>query len=318
MKKFLSLLGTITIAIGLAGCTTNQKSTSQSQSQSQSQQSSQTNQSAEQLADLNYQNGQQAFINVNGGKSTLNPDDWKQNRVKYADLDSLNRTSTGNTAYLEKRNVASDSLRMRQTFYPTGWHQKFVNNNAIINRGHLIAYSLSKGISSSGQYQPSLESGDQNNPKNLFTQSAFSNQKVQTIYETMVRNALRNNKKVIYQVRPIFRGSELMARGVQLQAISTDKTLNFNVYLFNVQPGIQFDYATGRSKIDRTMNVPTPANAPNFNNSTHRSHSGLGTAVGAYGAYKTYKHYQKYKQNQSEQHSYRSNFSHRSYHYHRR
>ena len=49
-----------------------------------------------------------------------------------------------------------------------------------------------------------------------------------------------------------------MARGIHLEAISTDRTLNFNVYLFNVQPGIQFDYATGRSHVDQTMKVPEP------------------------------------------------------------
>ncbi|EEI24344.1 hypothetical protein C5L34_002538 [Lentilactobacillus hilgardii] len=49
-----------------------------------------------------------------------------------------------------------------------------------------------------------------------------------------------------------------MARGIHLEAISTDRSLDFNVYLFNVQPNVKFDYATGRSTIDRTMKVPEP------------------------------------------------------------
>ena len=57
-----------------------------------------------------------------------------------------------------------------------------------------------------------------------------------------------------------------MARGVHLQAISTDGSLNFNVYIFNVQSGYQFDYATGSSKVDRSMTVPKPPSAPHFNN----------------------------------------------------
>lgn len=224
-----------------------------------------TNTSNKKLAKLNYKNNTSAIINVNNDHSNLKTSSWKYNHVVYSNLDSLNRTSVGNTAYLESRNVANDSLRTEQTVQPTGWHQKFVNRDAIINRGHEIAYSLSKGISVNGKYNPSLQSGDQNNLKNLFTQTAFSNQKLQTIYESKVRNALRDGKKVIFQVVPIFRGSELMARGVHLQAISTDGSLNFNVYIFNVQPGISFNYADGTSRIDNNVSVPTPADAPSFN-----------------------------------------------------
>ncbi|MBW1606433.1 DNA/RNA non-specific endonuclease [Lactobacillus sp. Sy-1] len=271
------------------------------------------------LAAKNYHSGQAAYINVNGGNSTLKASDWTSNHIKYADLDGLNRTAAANTAYLESRNVANDSLRTTQTVYPTGWHQKFINHTAIINRGHMIAYSLSKGISVDGTYNPSDQSGDQNNPKNLFTQTAFSNQRVQTIYETKVRDALRDGERVIYQVQPIFRGSELMARGVHLQALSTNGELNFNVYLFNVQPGVVFDYSSGRSKIDHSMTVPTPAGAPTFydNNSfgsDHRyrsHHSTWGTAAGAYATYRIYKHYRYH-------HDYYKNYSHPKYHYYHR
>jgi DNA-entry nuclease len=223
-----------------------------------------SNSANQSLANLDYQNNTSAVINVNNGLSTLKTSDWKYNHVDYTNLDSLNRTSTGNTAYLESRNVANDSLRTRQTVQPTGWHQKFYNREAIINRGHEIAYSLSKGISTDGSYSPNDQSGDQNNLKNLFTQTAFSNQKLQTIYESKVRNALRNNEKVIYQVQPIFRGNELMARGVHIQAISTDGTLNFNVYIFNVQPHFVFNYSDGTSRQDDSFQVPTPADAPSF------------------------------------------------------
>lgn len=226
--------------------------------QEKQQQSSTTKANVQQsdLAKLNYVAGKSAIVNVNGGKSQLKMADWQQNRVNYRNLDSLNRTSQANVAYLEPRNLANDSLRVRQYIQPTGWHQKFVTGEPIINRGHLIAYSLSKGIAQDGNYQPNLPSGDQNNPKNLFTQTAFSNQKLQTIYEAKVRAALRANQKVIYSVQPIFRSDELMARGVQLQALSADGSLNFNVYIYNVQPGVELDYATGRSTVDHQMTVP--------------------------------------------------------------
>ena len=217
------------------------------------------------LASLNYQPGQSAIVQVNNGKSTLNPNSWQTNHVIYSNLDQLNRTSSPNTAFLEARNKANESLRVRQTVDPTGWHNNH-GRTQIYNRGHMIAYSVSAGISQTGQYDPNSVSGDQNNPKNLFTQTAFSNQKLQTIYESKVRHAIEQGQKVIYQVTPIFRGNELMARGVNLQAVSTDGSLNFNVYIFNVQPGYSFNYQNGSSQVDQGMRVPTPVNAPRFNN----------------------------------------------------
>lgn len=209
----------------------------------------------EKLAKLDFKSGDKAYIYVNHDKSTLIPSAWKVNKVIYSNLDSLNRTSHSNTGFLERRNVANDSLRVRQVVQPTGWHYNRRNGTQIYNRGHLIAYSVSAGIDQDGQYNPQNQSGDQNNPKNLFTQSAYSNQKIQTIFESKVRRALRENKRVIYQATPIFRGNELMARGINLQAISTDGQLNFNVYLFNVQPDYVFNYNNGRARIDRQMRV---------------------------------------------------------------
>ncbi|WP_283680114.1 DNA/RNA non-specific endonuclease [Lentilactobacillus sp. Marseille-Q4993] len=209
------------------------------------------------LASLDFKSGENSVVYVNKNKSTLNPKSWQENKVDYQNLDHYNRTSGANVAYLENRNLASNDDRERQYVRPTAWHQKFVDGEAIINRGHLIAYSLSGGINANGRYDGS-EAGDQNNPKNLFTQTAFSNQKVQTIYEQKVRQALYDHHKVIFYAKPIFRGSERMARGIHLQAISTDGSLDFNVYLFNVQPGVQFDYQTGRSKIDRDFKVEEP------------------------------------------------------------
>lgn len=219
----------------------------------------------DELATKNFQSGQSAIIQVNNGRSTLNPNSWHSNKVIYSALDKLNRTSSPNTGFLEEHNRANEELRVRQTVDPTAWH----NNHGrvqIYNRGHMIAYSISAGINQDGNYDPNSTSGDQNNPKNLFTQTAFSNQKLQTIYEAKVRKAIEDGHKVIYQVTPIFRGNELMARGVNLQAVSTDRSLDFNVYIFNVQPGYSFDYSNGNAIVDSEMRVPTPPSSPVFNN----------------------------------------------------
>ena len=207
------------------------------------------------LANLDFKSGDKAYVYVNNNKSTLIKNAWKVNKVIYSNLDNLNRTSHSNTAFLEPRNVANDSLRVRQFINPTAWHSNRENGTQIYNRGHLIAYSVSAGIDQDGNYNPDNQSGDQNNPKNLFTQTAFSNQKIQTIFEGKVRTALKQGNKVIFQATPIFRGNELMARGINLQAISLNNNLDFNVYIYNVQPDYVFDYNNGRAKIDRNMVV---------------------------------------------------------------
>ena len=214
-----------------------------------------SNEDYQKLANLDFKSGDKAYVYVNNNKSTLIKNAWKVNKVIYSNLDNLNRTSHSNTAFLEPRNVANDSLRVRQFINPTAWHSNRENGTQIYNRGHLIAYSVSAGIDQDGNYNPNNQSGDQNNPKNLFTQTAFSNQKIQTIFEGKVRNALKQGNKIIFQATPIFRGNELMARGINLQAISLNNNLNFNVYLFNVQPDYVFDYNNGRAKIDRNMVV---------------------------------------------------------------
>lgn len=285
--KTASLLALLALSLGGCHATStsnnNASQTSQSNpptSQSQAPTSQKQNlknpfanqyqQTYHQLAQQNYQSGANPIVQVNQGKSTLNIKDWQSNHVKYSQLDRLNRPSNPATAYLESRNVANDQLRTQQTVKPTGWHQKKnAQGQMIINRGHIIAYSLSKGITLNGNYDPQQQSGDQNNLRNLFTQTAFCNQELQTIYESKVRDALKQGAKVIYQVVPIFQGNDLMAKGVWLQAVGTNG-LNFNVYLYNVQPGFKFNYQTGQSQVDPAMQVPTPPNAPHFNDN-HQS-----------------------------------------------
>ncbi|MGK9342011.1 DNA/RNA non-specific endonuclease [Melissococcus plutonius] len=206
------------------------------------------------LASLEYKNGQSAVLEVNQGNSTLAMNQWKKNKVIYGSLDSLNRT-TYVTAFIDKKNLGRSEGRDRQVWQPTGWHQKRVDGKAIYNRGHLLAYTSSFNFDINGNYKKG-EDGSLDNPKNLATQSAFSNQKVQTYYETMVRKAQqRMGNKVIFQIVTVFRGNELMPRGYWLQAKDQMGTLNFNVYEFNVEPNVVFDYTTGKSRIDRSMHV---------------------------------------------------------------
>ncbi|WP_267202686.1 DNA/RNA non-specific endonuclease [Limosilactobacillus kribbianus] len=206
---------------------------------------------------MNYQSGTNPVVQVNHGRSTLNPKSWRSNKVSYQQLDHLHRTASSNIAFLNWHNQANTNLRTRQTVQPTGWHAN-QDGNLIYNRGHLIAYSLTAGIDrNTGKYSSSPV-GDQDNPRNLFTETDFTNQMLQTIYEARVRHTLIQGKHVVYQATPIFRGKELMARGINLQAIATDGSLNFNVYLYNVEPGIRFNYQNGSSANDSQIKIPVP------------------------------------------------------------
>lgn len=206
----------------------------------------------EKLANKNFKNGSNAYVAVNGDKSTLKATDWKKEKIDYSALDDLNRTSV-DTAYLSKRNLGKSEGRTRQVWNPTGWHNQPVNidGHRITpqNRGHLIAYTLTFNFDQNGKYEPG-QHGSLDNPLNLATQSEYSNQKTMQIFEEKVRNALTENKKVTYRVQTVFRGNELMPRGYWVQAISTDGIFNFNDYVWNIEPGVSFDYSTGRSILD--------------------------------------------------------------------
>lgn len=221
------------------------------------------------LAQLEYHPGSNPVILVNHGRSTLNPNSWKEDKVIYQQLDKMHRASGSNTAFLNSRNHANTSLRTAQVVQPTGWHDNS-DGNLVYNRGHLIAYSLTGGIDRrTGQFHAGAL-GDQDNPRNLFTETDFTNEILQTYYEAQVRHAIEQGKHVIYQATPVFRGNEQMARGINLQALSTDGTLNFNVFLFNVEPGISFNYQTGAMQADRNMRVYVPTYM-NENDSDDRS-----------------------------------------------
>ena len=125
------------------------------------------------LANLDFKSGDKAYVYVNNNKSTLIKNAWKVNKVIYSNLDNLNRTSHSNTAFLEPRNVANDSLRVRQFINPTAWHSNRENGTQIYNRGHLIAYSVSAGIDQNGNYNPNNQSGDQIIPKTYLRKQLF-------------------------------------------------------------------------------------------------------------------------------------------------
>ena len=120
---------------------------------------------------------------------------------------------------------------------PSGWHtlkSNKVSGKYIYNRCHLIGWQLT---------------AENANDANLITGTRYLNIEGQLPFEDMVADYVRKTgNHVMYRVTPIFEGDNLIASGVQMEAQSIeDDTISYNVYCYNVQPGIHIDYATGEA-----------------------------------------------------------------------
>lgn len=124
---------------------------------------------------------------------------------------------------------------------PTGWHtvkyNDLIDGNYLYNRSHLIGFQLT---------------GESANEKNLITGTRQFNVDGMLPFENMVAEYIRETENhVMYRVTPIFEGTNLLASGVQMEAYSVEDNgqgLSFNVFVYNVQDGIEIDYKTGESR----------------------------------------------------------------------
>ncbi|MCI1984971.1 MAG: DNA/RNA non-specific endonuclease [Lactobacillus sp.] len=179
--------------------------------------------------------GQQE-ITVNGDKPGFSASELSTTAgawERYSDLDGHNRATDANA--LLNQSLMPTSKREPLTWDPTGWHNRRTAHGWLYNRSHLIGFQLS---------------GENNNPKNLITGTQSLNNPLMLAHEMDIATYLKGDAKryVRYEVRPIFRGTELVARGVQMRAQSIgDNTISFNVYIFNIESGYTIDYATGTS-----------------------------------------------------------------------
>ena len=93
--------------------------------------------------------------------------------------------------------------------------------------------------------------GENAEERNLITGTRYFNVEGMLPYENQVAHYVRRTgNHVLYRVTPIFVGDELLCRGVQLEAESVEdqgKGLQFNVFCYNVQPGVEIDYMTGEN-----------------------------------------------------------------------
>lgn len=162
----------------------------------------------------------------------------QQSFERYSDLDSLGRCGT---AYA---NVGMDMMPTEERgsigqVKPSGWKTAkydIVDGKYLYNRCHLIGYQLT---------------GENANEENLITGTRYLNVDGMLPFENMVADYVKEtHNHVLYRVTPVFEGSELVARGVRMEGWSVEdqgEGICFDVFAYNVQPGIEIDYATGES-----------------------------------------------------------------------
>lgn len=155
----------------------------------------------------------------------------------YSDLDSRKRCGVA-FANICKEIMPVDGQKRESIskVKPTGWEQKKVNGEYVYNRCHLIGYQLS---------------AENANEKNLITGTRYFNVEGMLPYENKVAEYIEKNKNnhVLYRVTPVFKGDNLLASGVEMEAFSVEdegKGLCYNVFVYNVQPGVTIDYFTGK------------------------------------------------------------------------
>ena len=181
---------------------------------------------------------------------------------EYSPLDSLGRCGE---AYA---NIGRDIMPTQKrgdisSVRPSGWLNKkydtsLVDGGYIYNRCHLIGHQLA---------------GEDANERNLITGTRYFNVDGMLPFENMIADYVKEtNNHVLYRVTPIYDGDDLVAKGVQMEAYSVEddgEGVMFNVFVYNVQPGIEIDYATGESWLsseERPANNKSNSNK-NYNKS---------------------------------------------------
>lgn len=182
-----------------------------------------------------------AYVIINNNEPYFDLDNLPTSSFEeYSNLDFLGRSGV---AYA---NIGIDIMPTEERgsigmIKPSGWHTvkyDIVSGKYLYNRCHLIGYQLT---------------GEGANEKNLITCTRYMNTVGMLKFENQVAEYIKStNNHVLYRATPIFEGTNLLAKGVELEAYSIEDGgagIKFNVFIFNVQDGITIDYATGESKL---------------------------------------------------------------------
>ena len=161
---------------------------------------------------------------------------------KYSNMDALGRCGVA-TANVGIETMPTEPRGGIGMVKPSGWHTvkyNIVDGKYLYNRCHLIGYQLT---------------GENANERNLITCTRYMNTVGMLEFENKVAEYVKKtHNHVLYRVTPIFEGTNLLAKGVEMEGLSVEdngKGIKFNVFVYNVQNGITIDYTNGNSKLTK-------------------------------------------------------------------
>jgi DNA-entry nuclease len=204
------------------------------------------------------------YVVINNNQPEFTDEDiTTQSYEYYAPLDALGRCSY-TMACIGLELMPTEDRESISQVRPTGWVQAqydFVDGKSLYNRCHLIGFQLT---------------GENANERNLITGTRYMNVEGMLPFENMVADYIRHSgNHVIYRVTPVHDGNNLVARGVQMEAWSVEdqgEGVCFNVYVYNNQPGVIIDYATGESHAENVETAMEEKSAYILNTNSKKFH----------------------------------------------
>lgn len=181
----------------------------------------------------------EAYVGVNGNVPEFTDADMTTDSFEtYSDLDELGRCGVA-YACVGRDLMPTEKRGKIGSVKPSGWHSvkyDFVDGKYLYNRCHLIGYQLT---------------AENANKKNLITGTRYMNTVGMLPFENMVADYIKEtDNHVLYRVTPIFEGNNLVAYGVKMEALSVEDNgdgVSYNVFVYNVQPGVVINYENGNS-----------------------------------------------------------------------
>ena len=182
------------------------------------------------------------YIELNGNIPVFEEIDTSKSFEEYSELDSLGRAGSAFA------NIGVDLMPTEKRgsigmIKPSGWHTikyDIVDGKYLYNRSHLIGYQLT---------------GENANEKNLITCTRQMNTKGMLDFENKVADYIKSTSNhVLYRVTPVYKNDNLLATGVIIEAKSVEDNgegILFNVFVYNIQNGIEIDYKTGESSLKK-------------------------------------------------------------------
>ena len=197
-----------------------------------------------------------AFVTINNNKPSFSSAELTtKGYEKYSPLDNLKRCGVAIASCgKEIMPGANEERGSISSIYPSGWNQakyEGISGGWLWNRCHLIGWQLS---------------AENANRENLLTGTRYMNISGMLPFENMVADYIRETgNHVAYRITPIYDGNNLVCSGVQMEAYSIEDSgdgVEFNVYCYNVQPGIKINYADGSSSFANGTNNTTSSSKP--------------------------------------------------------